>query len=344
MTYNASADLWFQYFTSDGPQCFILFAVYGARFLWTTLGLLFNFGVVYITAKSKTLRGTCNILIAMESAFALILDLGFYVSFFVLLSGRIFVRYEYCFWALLLPAVFGDMAQLTMVLTGVDRLCCVMFPIWYKKRNAKCYLAFVWTILCCYATYQFIIDYIDYQNSKDFMVSCSTNEMGNGGMGSLMRVNGLTLSGTLMAVYSLCWFIVFRMSAVSKNVNSDNRKLIKSLVFIISLNLSCVFIKCGVNLLLQFVFQVNVFIKSAFSIAFSFLTITVYSANAPVLFVVSNLYRNHFIRHFPWLSKLVRSNDKVSSICTSTTTVIVQPKNGIVNGANGFYNEKLASD
>uniref|UniRef100_A0A183CCI4 G_PROTEIN_RECEP_F1_2 domain-containing protein n=1 Tax=Globodera pallida TaxID=36090 RepID=A0A183CCI4_GLOPA len=237
MVYNASTDKWYQYFDADGPQWLILLGVYGFRALWATLGIFFDFGIVYITVKSKSLRSICNILIAMESAFALILNIGYYVSFLIVLSGIKFIRYEYCFWYVIVPCLFGDVAQVTMVFTGVDRLCCVVFPVWYKMRRLKYYLTFVWVVLCCYATYDYIINYIDYLNSKDFILSCTTNEMGNGGMGTLMKINGLTFSGTLMVLYSLCWFTVFRLNATSKNVNSNNRKLIKSLIFIIGLNL-----------------------------------------------------------------------------------------------------------
>uniref|UniRef100_A0A183CE64 DUF5658 domain-containing protein n=1 Tax=Globodera pallida TaxID=36090 RepID=A0A183CE64_GLOPA len=77
--------------------------------------------------------------------------------------------------------------------------------------------------------------------------------MGNGGMGTLMKINGLTFSGTLMVLYSLCWFTVFRLNATSKNVNANNRKLIKSLIFIIGLNLIGVFVKssCSIYALLN---------------------------------------------------------------------------------------------
>uniref|UniRef100_A0A914I8N3 G-protein coupled receptors family 1 profile domain-containing protein n=1 Tax=Globodera rostochiensis TaxID=31243 RepID=A0A914I8N3_GLORO len=317
MIYNASTDKWYQYFNADGPQWLILLGVYGFRALWATLGICFDFGIVYITVKSKSLRSICNILIAMESAFALILNIGYYVSFLVVLSGIKFIRYEYCFWYLIVPCLFGDVAQLLMVFTGVDRLCCVVFPVWYKMRRAKYYLTFVSVVLCCYATYDYIINYIDYLNSKDFILSCTVNEMGNGGMGTLMKMNGLTFSGTLMVLYSLCWFTVFRLNATSKNVNSNNRKLIKSLIFIIGLNLIGVFIKSIVNMIFQSFVVVNVFIKTAFSIAFSFLTITVYSANAPVLYTVSTEYRTRFLKHFPWLPQFV-SNSVVSPFPNDT--------------------------
>ncbi|KAL3096105.1 hypothetical protein niasHT_030218 [Heterodera trifolii] len=118
------------------------------------------------------------------------------------------------------------------------------------------------------------------------MVSCTTNEMGNGNMGTLMKINGLTLSGALMVLYSLCWFTVFKCNATAKNANSKNRRLTASLLILISLNLFGVFLKSGVNMFFQHSFvPVNAFVKMSFSIAFSFLTIAVYSANAPVLYI-----------------------------------------------------------
>uniref|UniRef100_A0A183CE63 G protein-coupled receptor n=1 Tax=Globodera pallida TaxID=36090 RepID=A0A183CE63_GLOPA len=133
MSYNVTADLWYQYFNANGAQWLILLGVYGFRALWATLGIFFDFGIVYITVKSKSLRSICNILIAMESAFALILNIGYYASFLIVLSGIKFIRYEYCFWYVIVPCLFGDVAQMTMVFTGVDRLCAVAFPFWYAK-------------------------------------------------------------------------------------------------------------------------------------------------------------------------------------------------------------------
>ncbi|KAL3096106.1 hypothetical protein niasHT_030219 [Heterodera trifolii] len=157
-SYNASADVWFQYFTSDGSQWLLLLAVYGFRAQFATLGILFNFGIVYITVKSKY---------TMESGFSLVLDLSYYTSFLVVLSGTKFIRYEHCFWLLIVPCLLGDMAELTMVFTGLDRLSSVLFPLWYRKRNVKCHLIVVWLLLFSYAIYDFIINFIDYLSSKE---------------------------------------------------------------------------------------------------------------------------------------------------------------------------------
>ncbi|KAL3069802.1 hypothetical protein niasHT_033379 [Heterodera trifolii] len=73
----------------------------------------------------------------MESAFGMILDLGYSISFFVVLSGTKFVRYEHCFMYLIVPCLCGDLAQIVMVFTGIDRVCAVAFPFWYKQRSKE---------------------------------------------------------------------------------------------------------------------------------------------------------------------------------------------------------------
>ncbi|KAL3100903.1 hypothetical protein niasHT_029324 [Heterodera trifolii] len=60
---------------------------------------------------------------------SLILDIGYYASPFVLVSGQKFIRYEHCFWALVIPCLCGDMAQFTMVAIAIDRLIAVAFPL-----------------------------------------------------------------------------------------------------------------------------------------------------------------------------------------------------------------------
>lgn len=72
-------------------------------------------------------------------------------------------------------------------------------------------------------------------------------------------------------------------------VTENNKKLIKSLIFIICFNLIGVCFKSSVQLLFKNI-QMSVFIKNGFSTLFSFFTIAVYSANAPVLFIMRSEY------------------------------------------------------
>ncbi|KAL3114804.1 hypothetical protein niasHT_014618 [Heterodera trifolii] len=108
-------------------------------------------------------------------------------------------------------------------------------------------------------------------------------------------------------------------------MNANNRKLTKSLIFIIALNLFGVFLKSMVNMLFQSFVVVNVFVKTSVSISFSFFTITVYSANAPVLYIISTEYRNRFQQSFPWLIKVKGLGSAVTSVSA------VQPQSTVVS-------------
>jgi hypothetical protein len=72
-------------------------------------------------------------------------------------------------------------------------------------------------------------------------------------------------------------------------VNENNKKLIKSLSFIIIMNMVGVFVKTTMSFLFNTVWKVDAFVKNPYAIGMSFLTIAVYSSNAPVLYVVRSV-------------------------------------------------------
>ncbi|KAL3111950.1 hypothetical protein niasHT_015148 [Heterodera trifolii] len=316
MAYNIAEDLWYQYFTADGPQWLILLFMYGFRTLWAAIGILVDLGIVYITVKTPSLRSICNILIATESFCALVLNLGYFISFFVVASGTKFIRYEHCFWALILPSLFGTLAQPVMVFTGLDRVFAVACPFWYQQRSAKKYLALVSSFLILYGIFVFVVYYLDYMQTKDIMLSCSTHEMLQSSLAPIMKFSGLAMSALIIIVYTFCWFFVFKFASTSQNVTENNRKLNKSLMFIIGLNLFGVFAKIIIDQILQAFLVANVFIHTPYSTVYSFLTIAVYSANAPVLYIMSSEYRARFDQHFPWIVKIY------GKIARSTATVM----------------------
>jgi hypothetical protein len=70
-------------------------------------------------------------------------------------------------------------------------------------------------------------------------------------------------------------------------VNDKNKRLIKSLTFIIGMNLIGVFVKTTMSFMLNTYWKgADVFVKNTYAIGMSFVTIAVYSSNAPVLYIV----------------------------------------------------------
>ncbi|KAL3096287.1 hypothetical protein niasHS_004925 [Heterodera schachtii] len=170
------------------------------------------------------------------------------------------------------------MAQFTMVAIAIDRLIAVAFPLWFKQRANNRYLAIIISFIFGYGIYDLTLRFIDYTYTKEI--------------------------GLLMAAYSLCWFMVFKLPTVSQDVEEWNRKLIKALCFIIALNLIGVFVRVSVDLVFQAYAIVDVFIRTPYSIVSSFFTIIVYSADGPLLYIVSIEYRTRLNQQFPWLTKI----------------------------------------
>jgi len=88
--------------------------------------ILFNF--------FRSLQGTCNILIAMECVFAMFLDVNYFASFGLVISGIRFIPYGQCFPFVATMSIFANLSQFTMLLTGLDRLFAVLFPMWLVEN------------------------------------------------------------------------------------------------------------------------------------------------------------------------------------------------------------------
>jgi len=80
-------------------------------------------------------------------------------------------------------------------------------------------------------------------------------------------------------------------------VNEKNKRLIKSLTFIIGMNLIGVFVKTTMNFMFNTYWKgADVFVKNPYAIGMSFVTIAVYASNAPVLYIVRSVEERWLIQ------------------------------------------------
>ncbi|KAF7632993.1 hypothetical protein Mgra_00007575, partial [Meloidogyne graminicola] len=106
-----------------------LIEIYGIRSIFSFISIILNITLIYVTIKIKSLHNLCNILIALESFFSILLNLNYFVSFILSLIGHPFIKFNLCFWFMILFIISGNNAQITMVLIGIDRLIAVKMPI-----------------------------------------------------------------------------------------------------------------------------------------------------------------------------------------------------------------------
>nr|CAD2183466.1 unnamed protein product [Meloidogyne enterolobii] len=327
--YNSSTDLWYMYFQNKTGDL-TLIEMYGGRSIVAFIALIFNLSIVYVTLIKKSLHSCCQILIALESFFGIFLNLNYFVSFILSLIGQPFIKYVPCFWIQILSIITGNDAQITMILIGFDRLFAIKLPIWYKNRNTKLYGLLVAAILILYASYQLFL-YLNVLADTDgeTLVTCSSYDIGRGSWSVIMYFNGIILSGILMITYILIWFLVFLRKSSGNAVSSSNRRIIKSLIIIIILNMIGVFINNALRQFYNFV-TVDVVTKNFITFITSHLSIIAYSANAPVLYFLSEKYHAAFNDCFPFLRNLnissshLRSN--VANVPSVTSTISVHPR------------------
>uniref|UniRef100_A0A915NHD0 G-protein coupled receptors family 1 profile domain-containing protein n=1 Tax=Meloidogyne floridensis TaxID=298350 RepID=A0A915NHD0_9BILA len=292
--YNSSTDLWYMNFQNKTGY---LIEMYGGRSIVAFIALIFNLAIVYVTLVK---------------------------NFILALIGQPFIKYATCFSIQILSNITGNGAQITMVLIGIDRLFAVKLPIWYKNRSAKTFVFLVMVIEILYASYQLFLYLNAFADTDgETLVTCSVYDTGRGSWSVIMYFNSIILSGILMITYISIWFLVFLRKSTG-NVSSSNRRIIKSLIIIIILNMIGVFINNALRQLYNFV-TVDVVTKNFITFINSHFNIIAYSSNAPVLYFFTEKYHAAFNDCFPFLKKL---NCISSTTVTSTNDVYPRlPKN-----------------
>ena len=80
----------------------------------------------------------------MECVFVTLMDVSYFFSFFIVLSGIRFIQYSVCFPILLPLTTASQCAQMNMLLTGIDRLFAVLLPVWFETVS----FTFASTLFC----------------------------------------------------------------------------------------------------------------------------------------------------------------------------------------------------
>uniref|UniRef100_A0A914M791 G_PROTEIN_RECEP_F1_2 domain-containing protein n=1 Tax=Meloidogyne incognita TaxID=6306 RepID=A0A914M791_MELIC len=115
------------------------------------LGIILNGDLVYITWKTKTLRGACNLQIALNAFSICIQQSSSFVTLAVVISGTNFIPLGYCGIIQAIPLFCTIFTNGIAFSIGVDRLLSVAFPIWYMVHDKKNYLNIIIIFCCLYA-------------------------------------------------------------------------------------------------------------------------------------------------------------------------------------------------
>ncbi|KAI3419202.1 hypothetical protein GPALN_006954 [Globodera pallida] len=128
---------YFDLFRQNGGHTVAMWLIIGEKCAFSLFGILFNAILVAATVKAKNLQRTCNLLIAMDSAFLALYQLNALITFLIALFGINFVPVSTCFYLQALPIFSVMMSFCVMFQIGLERLANVLFPIWSMKENSK---------------------------------------------------------------------------------------------------------------------------------------------------------------------------------------------------------------
>uniref|UniRef100_A0A915DUN4 G-protein coupled receptors family 1 profile domain-containing protein n=1 Tax=Ditylenchus dipsaci TaxID=166011 RepID=A0A915DUN4_9BILA len=106
----------------------LMLVIYVIRVIIPTIGIFTNIALIIVTYRNKSLRTTCNILIALGATANLFYDLGYIVSPILFATGIKFIPASSCFYFQLL-SIYGVCSSAFFLLTvGLDRLVCIIAP------------------------------------------------------------------------------------------------------------------------------------------------------------------------------------------------------------------------
>nr|CAD2201035.1 unnamed protein product [Meloidogyne enterolobii] len=102
------------------------------RIVFSTFGILFNASLVFVTAKTKTLKSSCHLLIAFDCLVSSFYQINSWLSITVIFNaGSQFLQIRPCCLEMLPAFLFGFTASfISTYLISFDRLLSVLFPMW----------------------------------------------------------------------------------------------------------------------------------------------------------------------------------------------------------------------
>ncbi|KAL3104504.1 hypothetical protein niasHT_028927 [Heterodera trifolii] len=288
-------------------------------------GIFMNIGILLITFKYRSLRGTSSFLLALTAFFETVHQFGHLFFLCVSLSGRNFVSYFTAFKFLVVPLVSSSASLALIALTGMDRLIQLAFEKWHAKVNRTVYLGTFVLISLFFG----ILMGLKYAQ----IAFCHPQWPQTGTVSDIFLFEfkpfffSFMLIANFIAIvfYLFIWVIVKWKRAGSKLPTNSNKsktntnaRLFKSLVVIISISIGCYLFNGVVRLFVLpplHLDQIKVWFVEMF---FGVLLNVGVALNAPVLFICSMDYRKCFVLEFA----LLRS--KLAKVAKTLAKVILQ--------------------
>ncbi|KAK0407937.1 hypothetical protein QR680_003682 [Steinernema hermaphroditum] len=139
----------------------IMFPIY----IFATFG---NMIIVAATLKSKKLRATCSLLIAIQALCESIYPISAFMFLYFALTEKIHT-YHQCYWIQFVPLGAANIAINMMPVVALDRCLSLGLPLWYRRKNARNYIC---ALLSVPVAYDIFLKILAYAFANDEEVVC----------------------------------------------------------------------------------------------------------------------------------------------------------------------------
>ncbi|KAL3097095.1 hypothetical protein niasHS_002811 [Heterodera schachtii] len=175
----------------------------------------------------RSLHSNCYVLLALYAVCSCVQQSNFFVPFFCALFGRPFIPYGHCFLLQMAPFFCSFAAFPLTFFIALERFTAIRFPIWYKMRNQRRFLATTVAICAALGLYVFAQDAKTALDNPNQEVICA--------VGPKVDASFFTLLILLMNLASICLYVAIWAIVKSDNKFSNVQKSLVRCLFVLLL-------------------------------------------------------------------------------------------------------------
>uniref|UniRef100_A0A914HI53 G-protein coupled receptors family 1 profile domain-containing protein n=1 Tax=Globodera rostochiensis TaxID=31243 RepID=A0A914HI53_GLORO len=292
---------------ANARPCWTLIIFASIYTILAIVGIFWNFSVIYVTIRTKSLNNSANKLLAIYSFFEIVHQSGHFLFAYSVISGQYLMPYKTVI-QILAPSHFAVCCTIFLLFfTSIDRLIAVIFPL-RQSENVLFYiitLPFIglWNFLYVYSQ---SCDSADKTLVTGTMSGLSSNQCTSSPKFLPTIINVILLTTiVLYAVVAIA--IYFRKSPSNSNSHQFNIRIFRSLLCIVSMNIG------GYLLNYSYIIIISIIGNDLMSIwkwnqIFGILLNISAASNAPILYFTSTEYRKAFDKEWQTIIKLFNRN------------------------------------
>uniref|UniRef100_A0A914HGW6 G-protein coupled receptors family 1 profile domain-containing protein n=1 Tax=Globodera rostochiensis TaxID=31243 RepID=A0A914HGW6_GLORO len=315
MNYTMSSNSTFSevYFElANARPCWTLIIFASIYTILAIVGIFWNFSVIYVTIRTKSLNNSANKLLAIYSFFEIVHQSGHFLFAYSVISGQYLMPYKTVI-QILTPSLFAVSCTIFLLFfTSIDRLIAVIFPL----RQSENVLFYVMTLPFIGL---FNVFYLYSQSCDSADKTLITGTLNDIRMASFQCINSpefiwptiisLILLSTIVLYAVVAIAIYFRKSPPNSNSHQFNIRIFRSLFCIVSVNIGGYFLSFfDVIFIIIPMFGNDIMSIWKLNQIFGILLNISAASNAPILYFTSKEYRKAFDKEWQTIIKLFKRN------------------------------------